>query len=57
MDSDYHELVGCSLTLPVSIGDHMLIGSRVIIMKGVTIGDGTIVAAGSVVTKDVPPQA
>lgn len=39
---------------PVSIGDHCFIGPRVIILPGVSIGDGAIVAAGAVVTKDVP---
>lgn len=37
------------------IGDDVWIGSRSIIMKGVKIGDGCIVAANSVVTKDIPP--
>lgn len=37
------------------IGNDVWIGSRSLIMKGVTIGDGAIIAAGSVVTKDVPP--
>src|SRR5690606_22424638 len=39
------------------IGDDVWIGSRSIIMKGVKIGDGAIVAANSVVTKDVEPYA
>ncbi|WP_445432632.1 CatB-related O-acetyltransferase [Chryseobacterium indoltheticum] len=37
------------------IGSDVWIGSRSIIMKGVKIGDGCIVAANSVVTKDIPP--
>lgn len=37
------------------IQDDVWIGSRAIIMKGVTIGRGAIVAAGAVVTRDVPP--
>lgn len=40
---------------PVSIGDDVWIGRRVIIMPGVSIGDGCIVSAGAVVTKDAPP--
>lgn len=40
---------------PVTIEDHAWIGGGSCIMKGVTIGRGAIVAAGSVVTKDVPP--
>ncbi len=39
---------------PVKIEDHVWIGMRSIILKGVTIGRGAVVAAGSVVTKDVP---
>ncbi len=42
---------------PVTIEDHVFIGSRALIMPGVTIGRGAVVAAGAVVTKDVPPQA
>lgn len=37
------------------IGRDVWVGSRATIFAGVTIGDGSIIAAGSVVTKDVPP--
>ena len=37
------------------IGENCFIGARSIILPGVSIGDGSIVAAGAVVTKDVPP--
>lgn len=40
---------------PVYIGDDVWIGDRVIILPGVHIGNGCIIAAGSVVTKDVAP--
>lgn len=40
---------------PIVIGNDVWIGSRSLIMKGTHIGDGAIIAAGSVVTKDVPP--
>lgn len=40
---------------PVVIHSKAWIGARAIITKGVTIGEGGVVAAGSVVTKDVPP--
>lgn len=40
---------------PVVIGNDVWIGSRVTILPGVHIGDGAIIGAGSVVTKDVPP--
>ena len=41
--------------LPINIEDDVWIGSGAIILKGVTIGTGSIVAAGAVVKKDVPP--
>jgi len=40
---------------PVVIEDDVWIGTRVIILPGVTVGQGSVVAAGAVVTKDVPP--
>jgi acetyltransferase-like isoleucine patch superfamily enzyme len=39
---------------PIIIGDYVFIGMRSIILKGVTIGEKSIIAAGSVVTQDVP---
>ncbi len=43
------------LEKPVAIHDHVWIGARAIIMPGVTIGEGAVVGAGSIVTKNVPP--
>lgn len=40
---------------PVKIGNKVWIGSNALILKGVDIGDNAVVAAGSVVTKNVPP--
>ncbi len=40
---------------PVKIGSDVWIGARATILAGVTINDGSIIAAGAVVTKDVPP--
>jgi acetyltransferase-like isoleucine patch superfamily enzyme len=42
---------------PVVFGPKALIGSFVTVLPGVTIGEGALVAAGSVVTKDVPPHS
>ena len=43
-------------TAPIRIGNHVFIGARCIIGKGITIGEKSIVAAGSVVTKNIPPK-
>jgi maltose O-acetyltransferase len=50
-------LQGATDIQPVHIEDNVLIGMRVIIMPGITIGKGSIVGAGAVVTKDVPAYA
>ena len=42
---------------PVYIGNDVWIGDRALILPGVHIGDGSIIAAGAVVTKDVPPYS
>ncbi len=41
---------------PVTIGDYAWLGPRCIILPGVTIGEGAVVAAGAVVAKDVAPH-
>lgn len=55
IDTDYHQLLGTESTKPVFIGDKVWIGCKSTILKGITIGDGAVIAAGSVVTKDVEP--
>lgn len=40
---------------PITIGHHCWIGTGAMVLQGVTIGDGAVVAAGAVVTKDIPP--
>ena len=59
MDSDFHNIdyANHEKSAPVNIGNHVWIGSRAMILKGVTIGDGAIIGAGSVVTKDVPTKS
>lgn len=42
---------------PICVGDDVWIGQRAMILSGVTIGQGAVIAAGSVVSKDVPPYA
>lgn len=41
---------------PISIGDNVWMGGGVIVCPGVTIGANTVIGAGSVVTKDIPPN-
>lgn len=45
---------GAQFSLPVVIKDHVWIGSNVTIMPGVTIGENSVIGAGSVVTRDIP---
>jgi acetyltransferase-like isoleucine patch superfamily enzyme len=42
---------------PVIIEDDVWLGERAVILKGVNIGRGSIVAAGSMVTKSIPPMS
>jgi acetyltransferase-like isoleucine patch superfamily enzyme len=42
---------------PVKIGNHVMIGANVVILKGVTIGDRVVIGAGSVVTRDLESNA
>lgn len=60
MDSDFHDLNpnkrmgGKAQTAKVSIGRNVFFGSNVLILKGVKVGDNTVIANGSVVTKSIP---
>jgi acetyltransferase-like isoleucine patch superfamily enzyme len=57
MDNDFHELEDRSrrpAPKPVVIGDRVWIGNRSMILPGVTIGDGAVIGAGSVVMTDIP---
>lgn len=62
-DSDFHDIspetrhTGGGKTAPTIIADSVWIGSRSIILKGVSIGENSVIAAGSVVTKNVPPNS
>lgn len=57
-----HKIVNQEITpelikKPVIIGNNVWCGANVTILKGVHIGDGAVIAAGAVVTKDVPPHS
>jgi acetyltransferase-like isoleucine patch superfamily enzyme len=56
-DSDQHSIDGRDPVAPIEIGDHVWIGAGAKILKGVSIGNGAVVAAGSIVAHDVPPGA
>jgi maltose O-acetyltransferase len=58
MDSDFHDMRDQTkegLSQAVIIEDHVWIATRATILKGITIGAHSVVGAGAVVTKDVPP--
>jgi maltose O-acetyltransferase len=43
------------ITGPITIEDHVFVGSGATVLLGVTLGEGSVVTAGSVVTKSLPP--
>lgn len=56
-EHDINDLNFKAITAKVIIEDYVFIGPRAIILPGVKIGRGAVIAAGAVVTKDVPPYA
>ena len=50
-------VTGNLISKPIEIGNNVWCGADVVILKGVKIGDGAIVAAGAVVTKDIPAHS
>ena len=58
-DSDWHDIynrVSMGTTAPVTIEENVWIGDSAIICKGVTIGENSIIGAGAVVSRDIPPN-
>ena len=58
IDNDYHQVGQTSAKCaPICLEDNVWLGLRVIVLRGVTIGEGSVMAAGSVVTRSVPPYS
>jgi tetrahydrodipicolinate N-acetyltransferase len=61
LDHDFHTIITGGQhqpeSAPVQIGDRVWVGTGVTILKGVTIGDDAVIAAGAVVTRDVPAKS
>jgi acetyltransferase-like isoleucine patch superfamily enzyme len=59
IDTDFHSVIiednKRKNSAPINIGNHVWVGADCSILKGVTIGDHSVVAAGSIVTSDIPP--
>jgi len=59
-DSNFHDLhpdhrmSGAHQCAPVTIGKNVFIGSRVMVLRGVSIGDNSVISAGAVVTRNIP---
>lgn len=54
---DINDETFIAISKAVIIEDYVFVGPRAIILPGVTIGQGAVVAAGAVVTRDIPPYA
>jgi maltose O-acetyltransferase len=60
MDDDYHGIEDRHSPPPpksIILEDNVWLGARVTILKGVTIGHDSVIGAGSVVTKSIPPRS
>jgi acetyltransferase-like isoleucine patch superfamily enzyme len=62
LDTDFHSIIyeegkQNSITMPIKIGNKVWIGCNCTILKGVTIGDNCVIAANSLVNRDVPPNS
>ena len=55
--TDRNKYMHCAIAKPIRIGNDVWIGGNVTIMPGLTIGNNVVIAAGAVVTKDVPDNS
>ena len=55
LNHDYNDVHFAGKGAPVKIGSYAWVCSRSVILPGITVGEGAVVATGAVVTKDVPP--
>lgn len=53
-----HDMKGNNIVVskPIIIGKNVWIGASCVLLKGITVGDNAVIAAGSIVTKDIPPN-
>lgn len=54
---DYSSLNMPDIAGPIVVGDFAWIGADTIVLPGVTIGEGVVIGAGSLVTRDIPPYS
>jgi acetyltransferase-like isoleucine patch superfamily enzyme len=62
MDNDWHRVepdrrLERPPSRPIVLGENVWLGTRVLVLGGVTIGEGSVVGAGSVVVHDIPPRS
>jgi maltose O-acetyltransferase len=62
MDNDFHRLEPERRTeqpdsAPIILEENVWLGARVIVLRGVTIGAGSVIGAGSIVSRDIPPRS
>lgn len=62
MDNDFHRLEPerrkeRPQSKPIILEDNVWLGARVIVLRGVTIGEGSVIGAGSIVAKNIPPRS